>query len=179
MYIQQIQASDNSIASAISTLSRIVCNKRVYMTGIGKSGLIAQKCVATWQSLGLRTHYLLAQDMLHGDIGVIENDDVIIYLSNSGNTEELIPICSYIQTNFKVTQVLLCNNPDPLLDAYVDVTCVIGKEKITEIDYANFAPTVSSVVFMICLDVLGVQLSSVRSLIEMKRNHPGGNLGKR
>jgi arabinose-5-phosphate isomerase len=180
MYVDQIQDTQDSIEAILDDLVPTLHQKTVFMTGIGKSGHIARKCVATWQSLGISCHYFLCQDMLHGDIGVLHPNDIILYISNSGNTEELVPICSYIQNTFHtVAQILICNNKSPLLAPYVNKTHTIGNKKLIEADKHNFAPSVSSVIFMILLDLLAFRISETTTLDDIKRSHPGGSLGKK
>jgi len=91
-YSQQLQDSQESFKLILKQILPILKNFKhtIYMVGIGKSGHIINKCVATWQSLGIKVHSLLQQDLFHGDLGIIQENDLIIYISNSGNTEELI-----------------------------------------------------------------------------------------
>jgi arabinose-5-phosphate isomerase len=180
-YVRQIAGATQSIDDAINFFEPRLKDKRVYLAGIGKSGLVAQKCVATWQSLGLPCHYLNMADMLHGDIGVLQSDDVILYTSNSGNTGELIRCTDYMNTHKPfVAQFLVSNNPDPKVTS-VSGRIMIGDSKFVEADPANCAPTVSSVIFMIFLDRLGIRLAESNGFTkeDFKRNHPSGDLGKR
>jgi hypothetical protein len=77
----------------------------IYLTGIGKCGHICKKSVSTWQSLGISCNYLYIPDLFHGDFGILKNGDIIIYISNSGNTDEIINCSKYIKNNFKITQI--------------------------------------------------------------------------
>jgi arabinose-5-phosphate isomerase len=180
IYLSQLTIASKSIESAVDDLSLFLNTKTtIYLTGVGKSGHIARKCVATWQSLGLSAHYLLIQDMLHGDIGVLRPRDTIVYISNSGNTEEVKQVSSYIKrTKPDVIQVLVTNNVSPMAATNVHRSITIGSTKIIEADLANCAPTVSSVIFMIFLDLLGIHLVGGGSKDTFKHNHPSGELGK-
>jgi arabinose-5-phosphate isomerase len=119
--------------------------------------------------------------MLHGDIGVLRTNDVILYISNSGNTEELIQCTDYLNTHKPlVSQFLVSNNPTPKVTS-VSGHMMIGAHKFVEADAANCAPTVSSVIFMMFLDRLGIRLAEANGTTQadFKRNHPSGDLGKR
>jgi arabinose-5-phosphate isomerase len=182
MYATQIRGAAQSIDDAINLFAPRLKNMTVYLAGIGKSGLVARKSASTWQSLGLPCHFLNAPDMLHGDIGVLRPGDAILYISNSGNTEELVQITRYIKTNKPaIEQILVTNNPTPIAASTVDRVATIGASKFIEADAASCAPTVSSVVFMIFLDMLGIRLAAAGMATKdaFKQNHPAGDLGKR
>jgi arabinose-5-phosphate isomerase len=183
IYTEQLTAAEPSVVRGVAHLASHLRNvATVYLAGIGKSGLVARKSASTWQSLGLPCHFLNAPDMLHGDIGVLRPGDAIIYISNSGNTEELVQITTYIKAHKpSIQQVLVSNNPTPAAASNVDQVVTIGASKIVEADAANCAPTVSSVLFMIFLDMLGVHLAGTDGATKdiFKHNHPSGDLGKR
>jgi len=182
LYATQIRGAAQSIDNAINSFAPRLKNMTIYLAGIGKSGLVARKCAATWQSLGLSCHFINAPDMLHGDIGVIRAGDAILYISNSGNTEELVQITKYIKTNKPaIQQMLVTNNPTPVAASSVDQVATIGASKFVEADAASCAPTVSSAVFMIFLDMLGIRLAEANTFTkeDFKHNHPSGDLGKR
>ena len=181
IYASQILSASQSVESAIAMLAPRLKGITIYLAGIGKSGLVARKCVATWQSLGLPCHFLNVPDMLHGDIGVLKPDDVVLYTSNSGNTEELIQCTNYLNTHKPfVSQFLVSNNPTPKVTS-VSGHMMIGASKFVEADPANCAPSVSSVIFMMFLDRLGIRLAEGNTFTkeDFKRNHPSGDLGKR
>jgi D-arabinose 5-phosphate isomerase GutQ len=180
-YASQILSASHSVGCAVDAFAGRLKGANVYLAGIGKSGLVARKCVATWQSLGLPCHFLNVPDMLHGDIGVLRTNDVILYISNSGNTEELIQCTDYLNTHKPlVSQFLVSNNPTPKVTS-VSGHMMIGAHKFVEADAANCAPTVSSVIFMMFLDRLGIRLAEANGTTQadFKRNHPSGDLGKR
>ena len=180
LYTRQIRAASQSIEDAINLFAPRLKNAKVYLAGVGKSGLVARKCVASWQSLGLPCHYLSVADMLHGDIGVLQPADVVLYTSNSGNTEELIQCTDYLNAHKPfVSQLLVTNNPEPKVGS-VSGHVMIGASKFVEADPANCAPTVSSVIFMIFLDRLGIRLAEATGFTKeaFKQNHPSGDLGR-
>ncbi len=118
--------------------------------------------------------------MLHGDIGIVRPKDTIIYISNSGNTEELISVAQYVHERLGVCQICITTNPSARLSSYVDHSLVLCNFKIKEADTLDMAPTVSCVLFMIVLDVVGLHLAEFQDITkqEFQRNHPAGALGK-
>ena len=181
-YTDQFASSQESFEDIISHFMGFLKDFKhtIYMTGIGKSAYISNKCVATWQSLGIKVYSLLQQDLVHGDLGILQENDIIIYVSNSGNTEELVNVSAYIKTNFNVTQICITNNPSARIIDNMSRSFVIGNNKIEEADILNLAPSVSSVLFMALLDLIGIQFAEMRGITkqEFKRFHPGGDLGK-
>ena len=182
MYTCQLLEYITPIHNVVKELVSIVSKRggSIFMTGVGKSGLITQKCVATWQSLGLRCHCLNAQDSLHGDIGVLRGGDTLIYLTNSGNTGELIKIAQQLRGR-GIVQVCLTNGTDPSIGEYMDYSCVFSpSHKIQEADKDSLVPSVSSILFMIVLDIAGMCLAEENgySRDEFKKNHPSGALGR-
>ena len=100
-YSSQLVVHKESIKEAVEELVAIFkdCSKNtIYLTGVGKSGHVARKCAATWQSLGIRAHFLNSQDILHGDMGVLRYGDMVLYITNSGASEELLTIALYLKT---------------------------------------------------------------------------------
>ena len=156
------------------------CKNNIYLTGIGKCGHICKKSISTWQSMGISSHYLNLADLFHGDFGILRENDIIIYISNSGNTNELINCTKYVNSNFKVLQIALTINNNSIVKDFVDYNFVISNE-IKEIDSINMAPTVSSVIFMMFLDLLGVYIAENNNITveKFQLNHPGGILGKK
>ena len=155
-------------------------NNNVYLTGIGKCGHVCKKSVSTWQSMGISCHYLNLPDLFHGDFGILKENDIVIYISNSGNTQELINCASYIKDKFKVLQIALTINKTTEVSKYVDF-CYNISDNIEEIDKINMAPTMSSVIFMMFLDMLGIYLAEKKDITieKFQLNHPGGDLGKK
>jgi D-arabinose 5-phosphate isomerase GutQ/beta-phosphoglucomutase-like phosphatase (HAD superfamily)/choline kinase len=156
----------------------------IYLTGIGKCGHICKKSVSTWQSLGISCNYLYIPDLFHGDFGILKNGDIIIYISNSGNTDEIINCSKYIKNCFKITQIAFTMNKNCLIKDIVDLHYSLvqsSSDVIYEIDNINMAPTTSSIIFMTLLDLIGTKVAEDNGLTleKFKINHPGGDLGKR
>lgn len=112
LYVQALHTSlggeDASVGLAgLRSLLPLVrsCRGRVLITGVGKNGLVAAKSVSTWQSMGLRAATLNVGDLFHGDFGGIYSGDLVVYVSNSGDTEELLKCARYIKEHFLNVQV--------------------------------------------------------------------------
>lgn len=147
------------------------------MTGIGKSGIIATKIVATLNSTGTPALFMHAADAIHGDLGMIQKDDVVICLSKSGNTEEIKVLVPLIKRT-GASLIGLVSNVDSFLGKQADylLNATIGEEA----DPNNLAPTTSTTAHMALGDALAVSLLAARgfSSADFARYHPGGSLGK-
>ena len=167
----------------ISIILPLLIKKNIFILGVGKSGMIAQKCVSTWNSLGIPAYTNNVTDLFHGDFGKIKDDDVVIHLSNSGNTEELANVSKHLKNNFNVLQIIISNNKNNKIKNFCDYNFeIINGEKINEIDNNNKAPTTSSAIFLIFLDILGIQLRNIMGSFEINmfnNFHPGGSLGEK
>lgn len=154
------------------------CKGKVVLLGVGKSGIIAQKIAATMTSSGTASIYLHPSDALHGGLGIVTPADVVIALSNSGETDEVIQMLPYLKQrqvpiialvgNVKST---LAQRADALLDASVD----------QEACPLNLAPTTSTTVALAIGDALAMTLMQAKGLTsdDFALNHPAGQLGKR
>ena len=183
IYTDELEKSIETMTLSIKQLFDILKDIKttIYITGLGKSGHISKKCVATWQSLGIQAHYILIQDIFHGDMGILKNGDVIIYISNSGNTEELINTAKYIKEKFNMAQISITNNIYSKISEYMNHSIVVSSSHIKEADILNKVPSVSSVLFMMFLDIVGIQLSESKGLTNeiFTLYHPAGDLGKK
>jgi len=183
IYTDELGKSIESMTLSIKQLLDILkdINTTIYITGIGKSSHIAKKCVSTWQSLNIQTHYILIQDIFHGDMGILKNGDIIIYISNSGNTEELINTSKYIKEKLNIIQISITNNIYSKISEYMNHNIVLSKYNINEADILNKVPSVSSVLFMMFLDIVGIQLSETKGITNelFTLYHPAGDLGKK
>ena len=154
------------------------CKGKVVIVGVGKSGIIGQKIAATMTSVGTAALYLHPSDALHGGLGIVDSNDVVIVLSNSGETDEIVGMLPYLK-NRKVGIVAIVGNlnstlarrADAVLDASVDY----------EACHLNLAPTTSTTVALAIGDALAVTLMKVKGLTtdDFANNHPAGRLGKR
>ncbi len=151
---------------------------RVIVTGIGKSAIIAQKIVATFNSTGTPAIFMHAADAIHGDLGIIQAHDIVMCLSKSGETPEiklLIPMIKMMENKV----IALVGNIHSYLAIHADYTinCSVDKESCPN----NLAPTTSSTAQLVMGNTLAVCLMAMRgfSAKDFARVHPGGALGKK
>lgn len=151
---------------------------RVVVTGMGKSGLVGKKIAATLASTGTPAFFLHPAEASHGDLGMVTSDDVIIAISNSGETEELIGLIPFLK-RFNVSVISMAGNPDSTLSKAADVTLDISiKEEACPM---GVVPTASTTATMAMGDALAVVLLTKRGFKEedFASFHPGGSLGKK
>jgi len=154
------------------------CKGRVIVTGIGKSGIIAQKIVATFNSTGTPAIFMHSGDSIHGDMGMIQHGDVVVCISKSGDSEELIQLLVVIkQLNVKVISIV--GDMDSQLNEHSDV--VIDASVDQEACPYNLAPTTSTTVALVIGDALAISLLQKKdfSKEEFAMLHPGGVLGRK
>jgi len=151
---------------------------RVIITGIGKSAIIANKIVATFNSTGTPAVFMHAADAIHGDLGLILEDDVVICISKSGNTPEIKVLIPLIK-NAKNSIIAITGNPESYLGLQADLVLNTYVEK--EACPNNLAPTTSTTAQLVMGDALAVCLLELRgfSSKDFAKYHPGGALGKR
>ncbi len=154
------------------------CHGKVIVTGVGKSGHIGTKIAATLASTGTPAFYVNPLDVYHGDLGVITPDDVVLALSNSGQTDELLRFLPMV-LHMKVPIIGMSGNPQSLLAKYS--TCHITVHVEREACPLNLAPTSSTTAALAMGDALAVALMQVRGFRpgDFAQFHPGGELGKR
>lgn len=170
------QLLDQNFALAVETIYK--SKGRVIITGIGKSAVIATKIVATLNSTGTPAVFMHAADAIHGDLGTILKDDVVICISKSGNTPEIKVLVPLIK-NFKNTLIGITGNIDSFLGQQADFTLNSYVEK--EACPNNLAPTTSTTAQLVLGDALAVCLLDLRgfSSQDFAKYHPGGALGKK
>ena len=151
---------------------------RVVITGMGKSGLVGKKMAATLASTGTPSFFMHPGEAYHGDLGMIGRDDIVIAISNSGETEEVIRLLSFFKDNKNKT-VAMTGNKKSTLAKHCDHFLDIGVPK--EACPLALAPTTSTTVTMALGDALAVALMSARNFKEenFARFHPGGSLGRK
>lgn len=154
------------------------CKGKVIVTGVGKSGHVGSKIAATLASTGTPSFYLNPLDAYHGDLGMIATGDVVMAISYSGNTDELLRFIPLI-IDRNIPIIGISGNPDSLLGKYS--TCHINTAVSHEADPLNLAPTSSTTAAMAIGDALACALVKVRHFndSDFARFHPGGSLGKR
>lgn len=155
----------------------LLCQGRVVVTGIGKSGLVGVKIAATFSSTGTPSFFLHAADSLHGDSGVLVEGDVLIAISNSGETGEVCAIAQMAK-NSGVHVLAMTGQLDSPLARIADVVLDISISR--EADPLNLAPTSSTTVTLALGDALASALMAARNFTaeDFARRHPSGALGK-
>jgi arabinose-5-phosphate isomerase len=151
---------------------------RVVLTGMGKSGLVARKIVATLNSTGTAAIYLHPTDALHGDLGMVRKEDVVILISKSGNTEEISNLLPMLK-RIGVQMIAMCGNINSRLVKECDIFLNISvKEEACPHD---LTPTASTTATLVMGDALAVALLQKRNFTveDFALLHPGGSLGKR
>lgn len=154
------------------------CKGKVIVTGVGKSGHIGAKIAATLSSTGTPSFFINPLDVYHGDLGVITSDDVVLAISNSGQTDELLRFIPMV-LHMQVPIIGMSGNPDSLLAKYA--TCHLNVSVKKEACPLNLAPTSSTMAQLAMGDALAVALIEKRHFRrqDFAQFHPGGELGKR
>ncbi|MFK5983438.1 MAG: KpsF/GutQ family sugar-phosphate isomerase [Flavobacteriaceae bacterium] len=167
---------DDEFAEAIETIYH--SNGRVIITGIGKSAIIANKIVATLNSTGTPSIFMHAADAIHGDLGTILEDDIVICISKSGNTPEIKVLVPLIKTRGNKL-IAITSNKDSFLGQQSDFVLHAYVEK--EACPNNLAPTTSTTAQLVIGDALAVCLLHLKgfSSKDFAKFHPGGSLGKK
>ncbi|WP_299060229.1 KpsF/GutQ family sugar-phosphate isomerase [uncultured Polaribacter sp.] len=167
---------DDNFENAVNFI--LNANGRVIITGIGKSANIATKIVATFNSTGTPAIFMHAADAIHGDLGNVQENDVVICLSKSGNTPEIKVLVPLIK-NYGNKIIAITGNVDSYLGKNADypLNTFVEKEACTN----NLAPTTSTTAQLVMGDALAMCLQNLRgfSSKDFAKYHPGGALGKR
>lgn len=150
----------------------------VIVTGVGKAGLIGQKIAATLSSTGTRSYFLHPVEAMHGDLGCVHADDVVLALSNSGETEEITRLIPMIK-NLKVPIVALTATDTSSLGSQADVIIRLGK--IHEAGPHGLAPSTSTTAMLAVGDALALVLAQIKGFTPQQFAvfHPGGSLGRK
>jgi arabinose-5-phosphate isomerase len=167
---------DGSFTSACGLM--LACRGRVVVMGMGKSGHIAGKIASTLASTGTPAFFVHPGEASHGDLGMITGEDLVLVLSNSGETSELVTILPLIK-RLGVKLIAFTGNPDSTLAKTADVHLDVSVAR--EACPLNLAPTASTTAMLAMGDALAVALLSARGFTEhdFARSHPGGSLGRR
>jgi arabinose-5-phosphate isomerase len=170
------ESINDQFVKAINVISE--SKGRVVLTGMGKSGLIARKIVATLNSTGTAAIYLHPTDALHGDLGMVRKEDVVILISKSGHTEEIANLLPMLK-RLGVEMIAICGSENSRLAQECDIFLNISvKEEACPHD---LAPTASTTATLVMGDALSVALLQKRNFTieDFAFLHPGGSLGKR
>ena len=174
--LDMIPQMDENFDRAVETIYR--CHGKVIVTGVGKSGHVGAKIAATLSSTGTPSFFINPLDVFHGDLGVITRDDVVLAISNSGQTDELLRFIP-ILLHQHIPIIAMSGNPCSLLAKYSE--CHINVAVSKEACPLNLAPTSSTTAALAMGDALAVALMEKRNFRpqDFAQFHPGGELGKR
>lgn len=166
--------NDGSAETAVQMI--LHCTGKVIFMGIGKSGHICEKLAATFSSTGTPSFFVHCAECFHGDFGMIEADDLVILVSNSGKTEEVVR-CVPIVKKMGCKTVAITKDSDSPLAKQCD--CVLRLPNRAEADHLHLAPTVSSTATLALGDSLACAVSQMKgfSRQDFYKFHPGGALG--
>lgn len=170
------QRIDNRFEKACELL--LACKGRIVVTGMGKSGHIANKIAATLSSTGSPSFFMHPGEASHGDLGMITRQDTVIAISHSGNTIELVTLLPLLK-RLEVPLITLTGNPESALAKASDVNLDVSIKQ--EACPLGLAPTTSTTVALVMGDALAIALLQARGFSEedFALSHPGGSLGKR
>ena len=171
-----VERIDHRFEKAVALLN--ACKGRVVLTGMGKSGIICKKIAATFSSTGIPALFLHPAEAIHGDLGMIVPGDVLIAISNSGETEELLPLLEWVK-RVGVPLISLTGNVDSNLARHSDI--VLDVSVTEEACPLNLVPTASTTAALAMGDALAMCLMEMRGFRpeDFARLHPGGRLAKK
>ena len=174
--LELIPFAGENLVRAVELIA--ACKGRIVISGIGKSAIVAQKIVATMNSTGTPALFMHAADAIHGDLGMIQQEDIVIVISKSGDSPE-IKVLAPLVKNFGNKLIGIVGNMQSYLAAHADV--VINTTVSQEACPNNLAPTTSTTAQMVMGDVLAICLIEVKNFttVDFARFHPGGTLGKK
>ena len=167
---------DEQFVGAVDRI--LACKGKIIITGMGKSGLVGRKIAATLASTGSPSFYLHPGEAFHGDLGMISPEDVVLALSHSGETDEVLKIVPFIHSNGNVL-ISITSNPNSTLAKNSDLHLNTGVKE--EACVLRLAPTTSTTAQLALGDALAIALMEAREFTAMDfaRLHPGGSLGRR
>jgi arabinose-5-phosphate isomerase len=170
----------SQVTSAVNEAIKLIldCNGRVVVTGIGKSGIIGRKITATLASTGTPSLYLHPAEGVHGDLGMVREGDVVLAISNSGETSEILQILPTLK-EIGVSIISIVNNEQSSLAKASNVVLRYGK--VEEAGALGLAPTTSTTVTLVLGDALALALSRARNFgpEDFALYHPSGTLGRK
>jgi arabinose-5-phosphate isomerase len=173
--LRMADSLDASFCRAVRMIAG--CTGKVVVTGIGKAGLVAQKITATLASTGTPSHFLHPAEAMHGDLGVLRRDDIVLGLSQSGETEEITRLLPHIAAA-GVKIIALTGRADSSLGRAAEVVVVTGL--VREACVLGLAPSTSTAILLALGDSLALVTSSLRCFTheDFAARHPGGSLGR-
>lgn len=189
--IETAQSVIDNEAAAVADLAEVIddsfvkivsliysCRGRLIVSGVGKSAIVANKLVATFISTGTPAAFMHSADAVHGDLGMVEKDDIVLFVSKSGNTSEIKRVVPFVK-KMGNTIIAIVSNKDSYLAHQADFVLITPIKN--EACPNNLAPTTSTTVQMVMGDAIAMTLCKMRgfSADDFAKIHPGGSLGKR
>lgn len=175
-----LKRMEDTLGDEFATAVEMILGSRgkCIVTGMGKSGLVGRKIAATLASTGTPSFFLHPGEAFHGDLGMISKEDIVVALSYSGETDEILKIVPFIHSNGNKL-VSMTGNPDSALAKNSDVHLDVGVKE--EACILHLAPTSSTTAQIAMGDALAVSLMQMRGFtsVDFARLHPGGSLGRR
>lgn len=167
---------DASFSAAVERIEQ--CAGNVIVTGMGKAGHVGRKIAATLSSLGIRSHFLHPAEAVHGDLGCIHREDVLLMLSNSGETEELTRLVPIVR-RLGVSLIAITASDTSTLGREADVTLKLGR--LREAGPLGLAPTTSTTAMLALGDALALVVSRIKGFTPQQFAvfHPAGSLGQK
>lgn len=169
-------ALDENFVRAVQILTG--CQGHIVVVGVGKSGHIAKKIAATMSSLNIPALFLHAVEAVHGDMGVIRPDDILVLISYSGESGEILNLLPHFE-QLPNQSIAITGNPASSLARYATVHLDIGVR--SEADPRGLVPTTSSTATLALGDALALTVADMHGFTreQFRKNHPGGSLGKK
>lgn len=155
-----------------------MCKGNLVFTGVGKSLQVGEKIASSFVSLGIKSIALDPLSMLHGDIGIFDKDDIFVCLSKSGETDILLDVVKCVKNNYQIPIVSVTGSYMSTLFRLSDYSIIVECE---EAGPFNIVPTTSTTVMMAVGDALLCAVVNLKGITidELKKNHPGGAIGKK
>lgn len=168
---------DDSFGEVLACLAS--CPGKIMVSGVGKSAIVARKMCGTLVSTGTPALFIHATDALHGDLGLLGKDDVVLLMSKSGNTDEVKRVFQFVRKHGGNKIISMVSNKNSYLALNSDMVVYVPVEK--EAEPVGAAPTVSTTLFMVMGDAIAMALAYRRGFTseDFGRLHPGGSIGKR
>lgn len=180
-YLSELFASFNHLRNNDYDFDLVInkvveCEGKIIVSGLGKTGIIGKKFSATLSSLGIPSVFLHCAEALHGDLGIISDKDLLILISQSGNSSEIVSLLRALKS-FNNFVVGITSNTNSILGIGSD--CILNLGVSNECSMHKYAPTLSTTVLLAALDFIALRASETltKGILDFSKNHPGGNLG--
>ncbi len=176
--VQNLQSSDQWLTAIELIYSKAKALGRIVTTGMGKAGIIAKKMSATLSSIGVPSFYVHPAESLHGDLGRITSEDLVVVFSHSGSTEEVQRMITHLKilNNQENTIIIITGSIKPV----IPYDHLVSYGKIEESSFVTKVPSTSTTLMLIIADVLAITAAEALGFSDewFQQRHPGGSIGK-